>query len=162
MADEPGTHWESVALPVLEQLAAKQDALEERGLLQLGLGQNGAGWLGLEISDGELFDTLHQLGDLQYVSFHLTLESGPGALFVDLRLTGRGLQVLGEWPRFEAWTSPATLAVFAEQLAQFVSPEDRSRMERAAAYLRSRGPNLIRGAAIAASTQLVRSQLGLP
>lgn len=162
MASNTTTHWESVALPVLQRLVEKEDALRERGLLQLGLGQDGAKWLGLDLSDGELFDTLYQLQDLGYVSFDVTLESGPGALFLDLHLTGRGLQVLGEWPRFEAWASPATLAAFATQLAQFVAPDDRTRLERAAAYLRSQAPATIRGAAIAAGSQLVRNVLGIP
>lgn len=162
MASDPTTHWESVALPVLQRLVETEDALRERGLLQLGLGQDGAKWLGLDLSDGELFDTLYQLQDLGYVSFDVTLESGPGALFLDLHLTGRGLQVLGEWPRFEAWASPATLAAFAEQLAQFVASDDQTRLERAAAYLRSRAPATIRGAAIAAGSQLVRNVLGIP
>jgi hypothetical protein len=73
-----------------------------------------------------------------------------------------GLQVLGQWPRFEAWTSPATLAAFAEQLAQFVGPDDRTRLQRAADYLRSRGPDAIKGAAIAVGTQLARAAAGLP
>lgn len=159
---DSATHWESVALPVLKALAEKEEALRERGLLQLGVGQDGAKWLGLDMNQGELFDTLYQLQDLGYVSFNVTLEGGPGALFLDLRLTGRGLQVLGEWPRFEAWASPATLAAFAEQLAQFVSPDDRSRLERAATYLRSQAPGTIRGAAIAAGSQMVRNVLGIP
>jgi hypothetical protein len=147
---------------VLQRLVEKEDALRERGLLQLGLGQQGAEWLELDIDEGELFDTLHQLQDLGYVRFNVTLEGGPGALFLDLRLTGRGLQVLGEWPRFEAWASPATLAAFAEQLGQFVSPDDRTRLERAAAYLRSQAPGAIKGAAITAGSQLVRNVLGIP
>lgn len=162
MGTDSATHWELVALPVLQHLVKEEDALRKRGLLQLGVGQDGAKWLGLAIDDGELFDTLHQLQDLGYVSFDLTLEGGPGALFIDLRLTGRGLQVLGEWPRFEAWSSPATLAAFAEQLAQFVAPDDRTRLERAAAYLRSQAPAAVKGAAIAAGSQLVRSALGIP
>lgn len=162
MATDSVTHWEAVALPVLQHLVEKGDALHERGLLQLGLGQNGAKWLGVDIDDGELFDTLCQLHDLDYVSFNLTLEGGAGALFVDLRPTGRGLQVLGEWPRFEAWSSPATLAAFAEQLAQFVAPDDRTRLERAAAYLRSQAPDAIKGAAVAAGSQLIRNALGIP
>lgn len=162
MATDSATHWESVALPVLQHIVEKEDALRERGLLQLGLGQNGAKWLGLDVDDGELFDTLYQLQDLGYVSFNVTLEGGPGALFIDLRLTGRGLQVLGEWPRFEAWSSPATLAAFAEQLAQFVAPDDRTRLERAAAYLRSQAPGAIKGAAIAAGSQLARNAVGIP
>jgi hypothetical protein len=159
---ETATHWESVAMPVLQAIVEKKDALRDRGLLQLGVGQDGAQWLGVDVGQGVLFDTLQQLNDLCYLSYDLKLESGPGALFVDLRLTGRGLQVLGEWPRFEAWASPATLAAFAEQLAQFVPAEDRTRLERAAAYLRTQAPTAIRSAAIAAGTQLLRSQLGLP
>lgn len=162
MARDSATHWESIALPVLQRLVEKEDALRERGLLQLGLGQGGAKWLGLDLDDGELFDTLHQLQDLGYVSFNVKLEGGPGALFLDLHLTGRGLQVLGEWPRFEAWASPATLAAFAEQLGQFVAPDDRTRLERAAAYLRSQAPTALRGAAIAAGSQVVRNVLGIP
>lgn len=159
-ADGP-THWESTALPLLEHLVAKERALRDRGLLELGAGQGGAEWLELPMTDGELHETLHQLRDLDYVGFKVERAGGPSAIFLDLRLTGRGLQVLGEWPRFEAWTSPPTLAAFADQLAEFASPDDRTRLERAAVYLRSQAPGAIKGAAIAATSQLVRNVLGL-
>jgi hypothetical protein len=162
VATEAASHWETVALPVLQRLAEREDELRQRGLLQLGLGTRGSEALGLEIQEGELFDALFQLQDLGYITFDMTPESGPGALFVDLRVTGRGLQVLGEWPRFEAWISPQTLAAFAEQMAEFAPSDDRPRLTRAAAYLRARAPATIKGAAIALGSQMVRSGLGLP
>jgi hypothetical protein len=161
VAADGATHWESTALPLLERLVAKEQALRDRGLLELGAGQNGAEWLELAMTDGELYETLHQLRDLDCIGFKVERAGGPSAMFLDLRLTGRGLQVLGEWPRFEAWTSPATLVAFADQLAEFASPEHRTRLERAAAYLRSQAPGAIKGAAIAATSQLVRNVLGL-
>ena len=161
-ATESASHWETVALPVLQRLAEKEDDLRQRGLLQLGLANRGSEALGLEIEEGELFDTLFQLQDLGYITFDMTPESGPGALFVDLRVTGRGLQVLGEWPRFEAWISPETLGAFAEQMAEFAPSEDRPRLMRAAGYLRARAPAVIKGAAIALGSRMVRSGLGLP
>jgi hypothetical protein len=118
VAADGATHWESTALPLLERLVAKEQALRDRGLLELGAGQNGAEWLELAMTDGELYETLHQLRDLDCIGFKVERAGGPSAMFLDLCLTGRGLQVLGEWPRFEAWTSPAPLAAFADQLAE--------------------------------------------
>lgn len=155
------SHWERVAMPLLERLVEREDELREKGFLEVG-GDRGREALGLDIDEGELFDGLFQLQDLGYITFEVNREGGSGALFLKLQVTGRGLQVLGDWPRFEAWVSPETLASFAERLIEFAPANERTRLERAAAYLRQRAPGVIKGAAIAAGSQLARNAVGLP
>jgi hypothetical protein len=94
-------------LPVLTALATSKDYHLQDGIFMVGTGNPGVETLGHEIEEGELFDALFQLRDLDYVTFNEpSYESSPGAIFSELRVTGRGLQVLGQWPRFEAMVSP--------------------------------------------------------
>ncbi|HEV7529183.1 MAG TPA: hypothetical protein VGO29_09835 [Solirubrobacteraceae bacterium] len=69
---------------------------------------------------GAAHDTILQLSDAGYVEFkNLSYEIAGGAHISGLHITGRGLQVLGEWPRFEAIVSPLTLAALLEALAEY-------------------------------------------
>jgi hypothetical protein len=43
--------------------------MRDRGLLELGAGQNGAEWLELAMTDGEFYETLDQLRDLDCIGF---------------------------------------------------------------------------------------------
>jgi hypothetical protein len=98
--------WEEQALPILRVLKDPQDPYLRDGVLSVGRGE-GARALQLEIDEGALFETLFQLRDLRYVEFSdPEYDFGRGASFSDLRITGRGLQVLGEWPRFGPWSAP--------------------------------------------------------
>jgi hypothetical protein len=54
-----------------------------------------------------------------------------GVSFTGLRVTGRGPQVLGEWPRFEAMVSPATLAGLVERLADYTPGDEAPDVRRA-------------------------------
>jgi hypothetical protein len=155
--------WEEQALPILRVLRDPQDAYLKDGFLSVGRGE-GARALHLEMDEGVLFETLFQLRDLRYVEFSdPEYDSGPGASFSDLRITGRGLQVLGEWPRFEAIVSPATLAEAVDRFAEF-APDDEQRtgFRRVADYLRAKGAGTLRTTAITVGVQLVRSAVGLP
>jgi hypothetical protein len=156
--------WEKQALPVLRALAEPQDHHLKDGVLFVGPAERGRETLGVDIEEGELFEVLFQLRDLGYVEFSDPMyESGPGAAFSDLRITGRGLQVLGEWPRFEAMVSPATIAEVVERLAEFAPDDDqRSRLQRVAGYLRSKSKGTVKATAITLGAQSVRAVLGLP
>lgn len=156
--------WDEQALPVLRALEDPQDYHLKDGVLFVGLGERGVETLGVDMEEGELFETLFQLRDLGYVEFgEPTYETGPGAAFMDLRITGRGLQVLGEWPRFEAMISPATLAEIVDRLAEFAPDEEQKQgFQRVAAYLRSKGAGGLKATAIAAGAQLARNLAGFP
>jgi hypothetical protein len=115
------------------------------------------------VCDDTIHDTILQLGDLGYVEYNdMSYTTRGSATFVGLRVTGRDLQVLGEWPRFEALVSPATLAAVVDQLADYAAPEEASRMKRAAGAIRRVGAAGLRSAAIGIGSQLLRGALGLP
>jgi hypothetical protein len=155
--------WEEQALPILRVLKDPQDPYLRDGVLSVGRGE-GARALQLEIDEGALFETLFQLRDLRYVEFSdPEYDSGRGASFSDLRITGRGLQVLGEWPRFESMVSPATLAEAIDRLAEF-APDDEQRIlfRRVADYLRAKSAGTVRTTAIAVGAQIARNAVGLP
>jgi hypothetical protein len=158
------SQWERYALPCLRSLADPSDHHLRDGFLAVGLGERGGDTLNLEIEEGVLFETLFQLRDLKYVAFSEPMyESGGGALFNDLRITGRGLQVLGEWPRFEAMVSPATLGAVIDRLAEFAPEEEqRTAYRRGAGYVRAKGARALKTSAIALGAQAIRGLLGLP
>ena len=110
------TRWEQRALPVLRALANPTGHYIREGILFVGHGRDSE--LGVDLPAGFLHDTILQLADLGYVQLNeVNYEGGGGATFLGLRITGRGLQVLGQWPRFEALISPGTLAAVLEQLS---------------------------------------------
>jgi hypothetical protein len=103
------------------------------------------------------------LNDLGYVDGQVQYETGPGALFTHLRVTGRGQQALGEWPLFDEIASPATLALFLERLAEEApTDEEASNLRRAAGYVRGLAVPALRAAAVGALAHVARAYLGLP
>jgi hypothetical protein len=157
------SRWEDRALPVLVALNESTDRNLRGGILPVGPGNQGAAVLGLELSDDAIHDTILQLGDLGYVEYKdISYTTRGSATFIGLRVTGRGLQVLGQWPRFEALVSPATLAEVVGRLADYAAPEEAPPMKRAAGVIRRLGAAGLRSAAIGIGSQLLRGALGLP
>jgi hypothetical protein len=140
--------WEEQAMPVLRALEDPRDHNLKDGFLSIERGEGGR-TLGLEMEDGALVETLFQLRDLGYVVFTDPEYFGSGASFTDVRITGRGLQVLGQWPRFEAMVSPSTLAEAVDRLGEF-APDDEQRtvFRRVAAYLRDKSAGTLRTTAM--------------
>ena len=117
----------------------------------------------MEPPAGFLHDTVLQLGDLRYLqSDDVKYEGGGDATFLGLRVTGRGLQVLGQWRRFEALVSPGTLAAVVEQLAEYAGPEESLSTGKAAALIRRIGPAGLKRAATGVGSQLLCAALELP
>lgn len=157
------SQWVERALPVLVALHDSTDRYVRDGFLFMGLGERAATMLKLELSDDAIHDAVLQLGDLGYLEYNsIDYATGPTATFSGLRVTGRGLQALGEWPRFEALISPTTLAAVVDRLAEYASPEEATPMKRAAAVIRKTGSAGLRSAAIGVGGQLLRHALGLP
>jgi hypothetical protein len=151
--------WEEQALPVLRALEDPQDRNLGDGFLPVGRGAGGR-TLRLDMDEGVLVATLFQLHDLQYVKFG-DYQHNLG--FTGLRITGRGLQVLGQWPRFEAMVSPATLAEAVDRLAELAADnEQRTLFRRVADYLRAKSVGTVRTTAIAVGAQIARNAVGLP
>jgi hypothetical protein len=157
------SRWEDRALPVLVALNESTDRNLRGGILPVGPGNLGAAVLGLELSDDAVHDTILQLGDLGYLEYNdISYTTRGSATFIGLRVTGRGLQVLGQWPRFEALVSPATLAEVVGRLADYAAPQEAPPMKRAAEVIRRLGAAGLRSAAIGIGSQLLRGALGLP
>lgn len=157
-----GDYWTDRALPVLRALETPNDAHVRDGFLSLGRGRAEKN-LGIELSDDAAHDTILQLRDAGYVEFKkLSYESGGGAHISGLHVTGRGLQVLGEWPRFEAIVSPLTLAALLETLAEYAPADEANEMKRAASFVRGIAGTTLRSLAIGAGSQLLKGTLGIP
>jgi hypothetical protein len=151
------TVWERRDLPVLKALATSNDENLRHGFLSVA--DNA---LGLDLTAGELHDAIFALNDVQFVEGEVGYESGPSAHFTHLTVTGRGQQALGEWPLFDELTSPETLALFLERLADEASTdEEADSMRRAARYARSLGAGTLRAAIIGVLAQLAKAAMGL-
>jgi hypothetical protein len=154
------TVWERRDLPVLRALATSDDRNLQHGLLHLGAGATDP--LGLDLPNGDVHDAILALSDADYVEGQVQYETGPGAIFTHLRVTGRGQQALGQWPLFDNVASPETLALLLERLAEEApTDEEAANMRRAARYARTLGGAAVRAALTAATTQLVRAAAGL-
>jgi hypothetical protein len=151
--------WEDRALPLLVALTRSDDQQLRDGILMLGHGQGT--FLGLDLADELILMTVLQLGDLGYVEYNnVELEGGSGAIITGLHVSGRGLQLLGQWPRFRALVTPATLAAAIEHLANYASPEEATVLRRAAAAVRRMGAAGLKSAAIHIGIQAARGFIG--
>ena len=158
------TLWETRDLPVLRSIAAfaeSDDELRRRGVFGVGSGNAGEG-LGLDLTDGEVHDALYTLADAGYVTFRVWMETGNSKHFLDLRVTGRGSQALGEWPFFTEMT-PATLAALLERFADEAATEEESdNARKAASYIRSLSGTVVTTALRVAMVEGFKIAVGLP
>jgi hypothetical protein len=158
------TIWSEEVEPVLRAIATAKGGRLADGLLGLGRGSGRAREaLGLELDEADIYRAILLLMDEGYIEGELKDEFGPepSAHVSGLRVTGRGQQALGEWPRFELLTTPSTLALMLEQLAEQVSPDDQGPLRKAAAYLRSLSVETVRTAVVMAGVTLARDAAGL-
>lgn len=156
------TFWEQCALPVLAAVAHPADHDVAAGFLSLS-GGRGIRTLGVDLREDQILQALLALGDAGYVDWStLTYETGPGAIFAGLRVTGRGQQAVGQWPFFDLMTSQQTLAMTFEALADLVSADERPALLRARDKVLSLSGDSIKAALVAGAGQLARSQLGVP
>jgi hypothetical protein len=89
-----GNYWTDRALPVLRALEAPSDDRVRDGFLSIGRGRAEKN-LGVELSDDATHDTILQLDDAGYVEFkNVSYESGGGAHFAGLHITGAGYRCL--------------------------------------------------------------------
>jgi hypothetical protein len=154
--------WTERDLVVLRALIRSENEYVRTGYLTIGHGR-GAEELGASLDDADIHDSLLTLQEAGYADFDVAYESGPGAHFTHLSITGAGLQVIGEWPLFDAATSPEAIALLLERLApEAPTDEETTNMGRAATYVRSLAPGVFRGFVTGAISAIMRSRLGLP
>jgi hypothetical protein len=155
--------WECTALPVLNAIAVTEDRNLRNGILHVGRGERGAATLGLEISDGEVHDSLLALADVGYVSINdIQYASGGNASFLGIRVTGRGMQALGQWPSLRAAMTPMTLSAVLDRLQDY-APDQKTREELVTASdtVKSAGSTAVREAVTAFAAEAVKAKLGL-
>jgi hypothetical protein len=153
--------WTDRDLVVLQALLNARDPDLRDGYLSLGHGRARTA-LEVELPDAQIYDSLLVLRDAGYVEFDVQLETGPGAHYTQLAVTGAGMQALGQWPVFDAVTSPETVALLLERLApEAPTEEETANLRRAAAYVREMAPAAFRSLATGAVSALIRAHLGL-
>lgn len=152
--------WERRDLPVLQALATSDDEILRHGFLSIE--SDGQSALGLDLSAGDLHDAILDLADAGYVDGDVQYSGGPSAQFTGLQVLGRGEQALGQWPLFDEITSPETLALLLERLAEEApSDEEASNLRRAAEYARTVGAASLRAVVIGVLSQLAKAGMGL-
>ena len=153
--------WED-ALAVLAVLAEPGDHhLREDQLL--GLSAHEGDQLGLGLDHRVVHDVLLALGDLGYIEWDSWRYSFAPGLRVDgLRVTGRGMQALGQWPSLLTATTPASLSHLLEMVAPYAADTDKEGVLREAAREARRltGP-VLRRALVSGSTAYARQKFGL-
>jgi hypothetical protein len=155
--------WERTALPVLRALSESDDRNISDGFLFLGYGRHGAPDLGVDIEDGELHDAVLALADVGYVSVRdLEYDSGGGATFMGLRVTGAGMQALGQWPRLQVAMSPVTLLAVLERLQEY-APDAAARadLEKAKDSAKGAAGSALKEAVASFTAQAIKAKFGL-
>jgi hypothetical protein len=155
------TVWERRDLPVLKALATTEDEHIRIGFMSVHPGMMSE-HLGVDLDGAEIHDAILTLLDVGYVEVtDVRYETGPGAMFTGLRVTGRGQQALGEWPLFDEIASPETLAALLERLAEEApTAEEAESMQTAATYVRTVGGVALRALATGALAQVARIAMG--
>jgi hypothetical protein len=103
------------ALRVLMVLRAPSDYHLREGILRAGPSQADQLGLGLELD--VFHDTLLGLHDLDYVAWD-SFNYRAGGFAVDgVRVTGRGMQAVGQWPTLDTVMTPASLGQLLDELA---------------------------------------------
>ncbi|HEV8452349.1 MAG TPA: hypothetical protein VGQ45_13025 [Gaiellales bacterium] len=155
------TLWERRDLPLLRAAVDPANGQIQRHYFQVGQGTAAAAF-NLHLSEDDVYAGLLALRDAGYVQFDERRSSGAHATVAQFSVTGAGMQMLGEWPRFERIVSPITLAAFLERLAEEApTAEEESAARSAAAYVRGVAPGILQSLATGVASALLRGALGL-
>jgi hypothetical protein len=152
--------WDD-ALVVLATLAAPADETLRGGMMFLGPGDADQLGLGLDLS--VIHDAILALSDAGYVDWDSWEYSGaPGASIGGLRVTGAGMQALGQWPALHTITTPASLAHLLEALADYApDAQKEGTLRQAADHARTWGAGALRQSVVSLGAAALRAQLGL-
>jgi hypothetical protein len=155
-----GDYWAGRAVPILLAIRDTDDQMIRNGIFYFHRRDQDP--LGLGLTGVAVHQTLLQLRDARYVGFDVEYAMPDGIAMTHFELTGRGMQVLGEWPRFEMLTSPATLGTIIESLAGYAGPQEGPQMRKAAKTIRGVGAAALRAFVTGAGAAAARHTLGLP
>lgn len=104
-------------------------------------------------------ETLDDEGLIQYRNDHWNASGG--VHWIDLQVSGAGLQALGQWPVFDALGSPEELGQLLDALADIAATdEEENNLRKAAATARSKGREALQSLAAGAIGAVVRGQIG--
>jgi len=125
--------WTERDLPVLRALANPHDDVRA-GFLSIGSGDD----LGIGMAPLDLIDSVLTLRDAGYITFRDQQETfgEPNLHLTGVAVTGAGMQILGEWPLFDAVASPEMLADLLERLAPEASTPEETAAARSGRNLR--------------------------
>jgi hypothetical protein len=114
------------------------------------------------LSQQDVHVAIETLADEGLVSYRTaSWSSGGGVHWIDLQVTGSGLQALGEWPVFEALNSPEELGGLLDALAEMAATdEEESNLHQAASVARSKGKDALQALVAGAFSAITRSHLG--
>ncbi len=155
------TLWERRDFPVLRALVEKKDADENLRHGFVGL-DGAAETLDLDLLNDEIHEAILALGDVGYVEYEFNAESGFGGFFTHVKVTGRGYQLLGEWPYFTEMT-PATLATLLERFAdKAATEEEATNARKAASFIRTLSGTAVKAALRVAMVEGFKMAAGLP
>jgi hypothetical protein len=154
--------WDD-ALAVLAALVEPKDhSLRESA--HLSLGAHRGDQLGLNLTYGVVHDTLLALHDLGYVEWgRVSYSTGPGVSIDGIRVTGRGMQALGQWPALHSAMTPVSLSHLLDALAPYAADGDKAgTLHEAADEARRMAAATLRQIIVSGGAAVVRRKLGLP
>lgn len=154
------TLWESRDLPLLQAADDPANEQIQRHYFQVGQGMAATAFK-VDMSEDDIYAGLVALRDAGYVQFRESRSGGAHATVTQFAVTGAGMQMLGEWPRFESIVSPITLAAFLERLAEEApTAEEESAARSAAGYVRGLAQGVLQSLATGVASALLRGALG--
>ena len=114
-----------------------------------------------DLSQADFCRAVVTLGDAWYVDWNdMGGEMGGGLYWTGFRVTGEGMQALGEWPVFEALGEPAHLGALLDRLAAMApNDDDEGNLEAASSRVKRLAPDLLRALAVGAAQTLARHAL---
>ena len=146
------------ALALLQALAEPVDEHLREGMLFLGRGRSDQ--LGVELEPDVVHDALLALEDAGYVEW--TDWNRMSGTIGGLRVTGRGMQALGQWPALYTVMRPASLAHLLEDLAPYAADaEKKGILEDAAANARTWAVGALRESVTSLGSAVVRARFGI-
>lgn len=115
-----------------------------------------------ELSERDVYRAVTTLVDADFLTYgEREPEGGGDVMWIDLRVTGLGKQVLGEWPLFAALGDPAQLAELLERLAERASTDEEEGNFRAGAKgIRQVAGTVLRELVVGAGIAASRGQIG--
>lgn len=155
--------WDTHALPILRALSAPEDQGVRDGYFELGQDQDGGRRLGVELSDPEIHDALLALHDVGFLAIDNIEYAGGGfASVIGARVTGAGLQALGQWPSVRGAMTPVTLVAILERLKDYAADCDaKVEIDKAVGSAKRTSSETLKSAVTAFASEALRNKLGL-